>query len=91
MVSYMKLDAVLHPIKDPAASGPDPEPSKRKPWRIEDSIFGARPRENDSAGYTDKNGVGRVLFEADWARCMLKEKFSKFLGRWTCECTPTLA
>ncbi len=54
----------------------------RPPWRIEDSIFAPKPKENDSKSYWDRPGVYEEAFDQDWQRCFKKSKFQKMLDKY---------
>lgn len=53
----------------------------RKPWRVEDSIFGRKPRENDSRAYWDADRLALDAFDADWATCCKKTRFERLVEK----------
>ena len=53
----------------------------RKKWRLEDSIFAKKPKENDSRGYWDRDGVAADVFDHDWAVCCQKSRFIRLIEK----------
>ncbi|GAX83592.1 hypothetical protein CEUSTIGMA_g11017.t1 [Chlamydomonas eustigma] len=54
-----------------------------KPWRIEDSFFAKKPRENDSKSYLDRPAVELSSFDFDWGMCCTKSRFGKMINKWS--------
>jgi hypothetical protein len=82
MPDLTRLAARLVPNDVPPQDAPElAAAATRNAWKLEDSIFSPKPRENDSKGFYDKEGIEADVFDLDWQRCLGKSKFSRMLGK----------
>ena len=71
-----KNGIALRDCEDVESSAP-----ARKQWRVEDSIFGKKPRENESRSYWDGDHIAKGAFDADWATCCKKARFERLVEK----------
>ena len=52
------------------------------PWRgLGKSVFGGRPKENDSRAFTNRPGIERDIFDKDWLRANAKKRFGQLITK----------
>ncbi|GAX86341.1 hypothetical protein CEUSTIGMA_g13753.t1, partial [Chlamydomonas eustigma] len=82
MTDLLHMAACLVPNDAPPQDAPfQAAAAASRAWGLEDSIFSPKPRENDSKGFYDKEGMEADVFDLDWQRCLDKSKFSRMLGK----------
>ena len=55
--------------------------TKRDKWRLEDSIFAKKGKENDSKSFWNRKGLGEDAFYFDWSICCRKVRFIRLIEK----------
>jgi hypothetical protein len=56
-------------------------PPRGKEWRLEDSIFAKKVKENDSKSFLNLKGISGDAFDFDWAMCCRKSRFIRLVEK----------
>ena len=51
----------------------------RDKWRLEDSIFAKKGKENDSKSFWNRKGISEDAFDFDWSICCQKGRFIRLI------------